>query len=140
IVGDAPDQPAEPLAAWAERVHPDDRAIARQIRNTTKEARANAMTLEYRVRHRKGHWVWLHSRGVVTQRSASGEALRFIGTYMDVTDRVQAEQALRDERARLDNIITGTNAGTWEHNLATEEVRVNAKYETMLGYAVGGLP
>ena len=40
------------------------------------------------------------------------------------------------ERQRLNNIITGTRAGTWEWNLQTDQAIVNARWAEMLGYTL----
>ena len=46
-----------------------------------------------------------------------------------------AEQSLSTERQRLQNILDGTNAGTWQWNVATGEVLFNERWAGMLGYA-----
>ncbi|HET9622362.1 MAG TPA: CHASE domain-containing protein [Kofleriaceae bacterium] len=43
------------------------------------------------------------------------------------------------ERERLDNILRGTHAGTWEWNLATGEARINERWAEMIGYTVAEL-
>ncbi|MEY8879726.1 MAG: diguanylate cyclase [Leptothrix sp. (in: b-proteobacteria)] len=45
----------------------------------------------------------------------------------------RAERALRQERERLANIIEGTGVGTWEWNVRTGELRINARYAEMVG-------
>jgi signal transduction histidine kinase/CheY-like chemotaxis protein len=59
---------------------------------------------EARLRHRDGHWVWVHARGKVVARAgapggAPGRALRMVGTIADVTARKAAELALREREA-----------------------------------------
>ncbi|QCB47200.1 CHASE domain-containing protein [Hydrogenophaga sp. PAMC20947] len=51
--------------------------------------------------------------------------------------RAELERALRlqhDERLRLQSIIEGTGAGTWESNFQTRELRINEKWANILGY------
>jgi hypothetical protein len=43
---------------------------------------------------------------------------------------------LDDERQRLNNIITGTRAGTWEWNCQTDQGVVNARWAEMMGYTL----
>ncbi len=43
-------------------------------------------------------------------------------------------QALAEERRRLAMIIDGTAAGTWEWNVQTGEMRVNARWAEIVGY------
>lgn len=46
------------------------------------------------------------------------------------------EQALKEERRRLEDIIEGTHAGTWEWNLRTREARYNERWAEMLGHTL----
>lgn len=85
--------------AWLERLHPDDRE---RIRSTV--ARQNLGddgydTLEYRERHRDGHYIWILSRGKPVEWDANGNVLRTIGTDTDITH-------LKDIEARLEHAAT----------------------------------
>ncbi|APW43838.1 PAS domain-containing protein [Rhodoferax saidenbachensis] len=136
IVGDSLDDPPDTFATWSDRIHPDDQAQARALREAHEQGQSDALNADYRVKHKLGHWVWVHSRSRITQRDATGAPLRFVGTYLDITERINAENALRHERQRLSNIVDGTDAGTWEHDFVTGEDRINDKYAQMLGYSV----
>ncbi|HAJ25694.1 MAG TPA: hypothetical protein DCG53_00340 [Syntrophus sp. (in: bacteria)] len=54
----------------------------------------------------------------------------------DITDRTQAENALKEERQRLANIIKGTNIGTWEWNVQTGETIFNDRWAEIIGYTL----
>lgn len=136
IVGDGPEDPVDTLEQWSQRVHPDDRLAALALRGAHERGETPFLVLDYRVKHKQGHWVWVHSRGRITQRREDGTPLRMVGTNLDITERRQAEKVLREERQRLSNIIAGTNAGTWEHDLTTGSDQVNQEYAQMLGYTV----
>jgi len=88
--------PAEELGAdaptWLERVHPDDRdAVQRAWHALFAEGRPYAM--EYRIRHKRGHWVWWFDRAVeVYDRDGKRYA---DGLYSDITERKAGEAALR---------------------------------------------
>ena len=78
-------------------VHPDDLSgvLARM-----REALAGSTPIyeaEFRIRHHDGRWLWLHSRGRVVERDASGRALRMVGTDADVTRQKAAEEQLREK-------------------------------------------
>ncbi len=55
----------------------------------------------------------------------------------DMTDRRQAEEALRESRDKLSMIITGADVGTWDWNIQAGTVDVNDRFCTMLGYEPG---
>lgn len=50
--------------------------------------------------------------------------------------RYLAEQLLREEHSRLEGIITGTNAGTWEWNIQTGELLLNQRWAAIIGFTL----
>jgi diguanylate cyclase (GGDEF)-like protein/PAS domain S-box-containing protein len=90
--------------------HPDDREVfAAALRNVLKGV-SEEFDCEYRVAGGSSEWVWIQSRGKVTQRDASGTALRMTGTSMNVTKRKAAEEraeflATRDALTGLPNRV-----------------------------------
>jgi diguanylate cyclase (GGDEF)-like protein/PAS domain S-box-containing protein len=91
IVGLSAQDPAEDHATWVSRLHPDDLIAAIELRADHEQGVTDAFIMDYRARHQDGHWVWIHSRGKVTQRDAQGNPTRMIGTYLDITERKLAE-------------------------------------------------
>ena len=59
--------------------------------------------------------------------------------YNDITKRKKQEQKIKSQKDRLNSIIEGTNAGTWEWNVQTGEIICNEKWEEMLGYELNEL-
>jgi diguanylate cyclase (GGDEF)-like protein/PAS domain S-box-containing protein len=108
IVGDGPNDPVDSFSAWFERMHPEDREGVRALRQSHERGQTDAFVADYRVRHKDGHWVWIHSRSRITLRSADGSALRMVGTYQDISDRKLAEAqivefAFSDSLTKLPN-------------------------------------
>lgn len=62
-----------------------------------------------------------------------------VRTYTDVTSYVQAEEALRDERQRLQWVLEATRPGIWETNVETGVMVINDRWAEMLGYTVAEL-
>ncbi len=54
----------------------------------------------------------------------------------DITERKMAEDDLRLEKRRLNDILTATNVGTWEWNIQTGELVLNQRWVEMLGYTL----
>jgi len=70
----------------------------------------------------------------ILERDSAGNPLRIISTIEDVTQRRKAENALIEERRRLQQIIEATRSGTWEWNVQTGELRLNHLWADIIGY------
>ncbi len=94
-----------------------------------------------RARHPQAHlFERLRPDGTVLEvRGAPMPGGGFVTTYVDVTERKRAAELLHLERERLANIIDGTDAGTWEWNALTGEVRFSERWAAMLGYTLAEL-
>ncbi len=75
----------------------------------------------------------------LTPMGDHGDNGRMFVIVHDVTERERAEQALERERKRLNNVIEGTNVGTWEWNIQTGETVLNERWAEMLGYELAEL-
>ena len=88
---------AENIGFWHRHVHPEDRA---RTTSSIQKALAHSQRWsgEYRFRRAEGTYVHLLERAVIL-RNENGEAVRFIGSLMDVTARKQLQdQLLRSQR------------------------------------------
>ncbi len=93
---------------WTDLIHPEDRErVAQQIRIDLEQRTPNHRSLEYRVRHKQGHYVHLMDYAVIL-RDQQGQATRIVGHSLDVTERRQIELKLQQqlEQTRLINHIT----------------------------------
>jgi PAS domain S-box-containing protein len=91
------------LAMAVETVHPEDRHLV--LSQTDKPLDEAVGHVEYRiVRPDTGEVRWMARRGEII-RDASGRALRVIGAFYDITERVQTERALRESETRLSTLM-----------------------------------
>lgn len=60
---------------------------------------------DHRLRHRNGHYIWTHSRGMVVCRDANGKPLRMIGTQTDITSQHQLLEELKNHRDHLELLV-----------------------------------
>ncbi|MDP2016551.1 CHASE domain-containing protein [Hydrogenophaga sp.] len=75
-------------------------------------------------------------RDITAERAAQRKLVELKeGLERQVQDRTAA---LAEERERLDNILRGTDAGTWEWNVQTGELRVNERWASIMGYRIDG--
>jgi PAS domain S-box-containing protein len=54
----------------------------------------------------------------------------------DISERKKAQDLIASQKERLENIIEGTNVGTWEWNIQTGKTIFNEKWAEMIGYTL----
>lgn len=86
-----------------------------------------------RFRHKLGHVVWIKCRGFML-RDAKGRPIRMLGAHTDITEIKKKEEALRLQSAFFEQVIDGTNLGTWQWNVKTGETIVNERWAEIIGY------
>ncbi len=59
---------------------------------------------------------------------------------IEIESRRRTEDVLRETKERFSMALDVGNAGIWEWYLKTDEVRLDARFHTMLGYTPGELP
>ena len=132
IRGQAPEESTfsgEEVLAWN---HPDDHGVFRAaLRNAVKGV-SEEFDCEYRVANGVGEWMWIQSRGKVTQRDATGKALRMTGTSMNVTKRKMAEE--RAEFLATRDALTGLPNRVLLHDRLEQAVVNAARLRTGFGF------
>ena len=139
MLGYAPGELGSRTGDWRALTHPED--LPRVDAALAAHARGAAPVIEseHRMRARDGTWRWVHARGKIVEREASGRPLRAIGTHTDVTARRAAADALRESEARFYAVFANASIGM---AILAPEGRVlaaNAVLCAMLGYGEGEL-
>ena len=93
------DQTPSSVIEWERLIHPDDLANYRTDVALQLSGASAFIDPEYRVRNGDGEWRWLYARSKTVAYGADGEPTRIVGTLQDVTERREAERALRLSQA-----------------------------------------
>jgi len=116
--------------------HPDDRETVRRAVRDYYEGRADSFKVIYRMQMKGGGYKWIQDCGKIVERDFAGNPVRVCGTHADVDEQKKAEDAIRREQWRLQNVLRGTKAGTWEWNILTGEAEIDEASAALLGYTL----
>ena len=89
-------------SGWLNAVHPDDREHAKAVWEEAVRGR-RLYEVEYRLRYRDGSYRNVTARGAPVL-DENGEIVEWVGNCVDISDRVNVEQALREE-VRITDIL-----------------------------------
>ncbi|MES1979895.1 MAG: PAS domain-containing protein [Pseudomonadota bacterium] len=156
ILGYPADAATSDLPAFYDLLHPEDSERVRtsfvgELRNrSVTSGTRHHKPLDYRMRRANGDYVWVHAEGIALL-GAEGRTLRFICSFIDISDAKQlesqmtdqvnqkrlAEQVLSIERDRLQLLVRTTKAGFSDWDAATEVMTYSDRYLEMTGYPAG---
>ncbi|MHC4887188.1 MAG: transporter substrate-binding domain-containing protein, partial [Planctomycetota bacterium] len=93
LIGYEDDEISDNYEEWRRRVHPDDLGQALDSIEEAIQSEGRDYRSEFRFLHKDGSYRWVLSQAsIITDRS--GNAVRMVGSHIDITERKQAE----DER------------------------------------------
>jgi PAS domain S-box-containing protein len=115
-------------------IHPDDLDMYSRALKTSAET-LEPMQLEFRGLHASGRSNWME--GISRPREGPDGTIIWDCISIDISDRKQAEQALRDSEERYALAMQGGNEGLWDWNLQTDEVHVSPRLKALVGLDEG---
>jgi PAS domain S-box-containing protein len=118
IMGYAPWEMLEDPKLWVKRLHPED--AKRVFGEILPLLERGGGTVEYRFRHRAGHYIWIQDTFRV-MRDAAGNPVEIVGSWADITDRKRAEEELQvaKEAAEVANQAKSRFLANMSHELRT---------------------
>jgi PAS domain S-box-containing protein len=93
------------------RIHPDDYANSVIVNEKAAKAVAHSSpfiddskpfaSFNYRVRHKRGHWVWLHTDASVFSREPDGSLKYIVNTCVNITELKNTQERLQQKTHEL---------------------------------------
>lgn len=120
--------------AFRRRVLPDDFASAQAETGAALAEGRDLIGFHFRIRREDGAIRWIEGVSRVVY-AADGTPERIVGTNFDVTERVQAEQDLRESRDRLDLAVGAHDIGIFDWHLPSGRLVWSAEQRRIFGAA-----
>ena len=117
-------------------IHPDDLERCNAIlKESFEPGGSDQYEFDYRVvwPDKSVHWLWIS--GEVTEKDEKGMASFIRGCLIDITERKQTEEKLRESREKLYLTIDNSPFGVCSNDLDGNFISTNQTYERMLGYS-----
>ncbi|MCH2057087.1 MAG: PAS domain-containing protein [Thalassotalea sp.] len=111
-----------PLKREATRdfAHPEDLKKSDEILRQHWQGEVDNYSCELRLRHKRGHWVWVLRTGKVVDWYDSGVPKRMIGIHLDVSEQKAAELEIQDKNRRMGLAADAAQMGIWEYDVMTQ--------------------
>ncbi|HXE74771.1 MAG TPA: PAS domain S-box protein [Candidatus Xenobia bacterium] len=106
-IGLGPNDPWDDYLTWERHLHPDDREGAVSALRAYLDGFWPEYDVEFRLRHKDGSYRWIRSMGTAL-RDGTGKPYRMLGAHVDITERKQAEEALRSSESSF-RLLFGSN-------------------------------
>ena len=101
----------ERLLGWVfDQIHLEDRPPIERAYRDFLAGTTDRYDVEMRIRHKHGHWVWTHDVARAIDRDTGGRVRHLAGMMSDITERKQAEAALTQLNATLEQQVAARTA------------------------------
>ncbi len=131
LFGFAPDA-AVTFERVIERIHPDDREnVEREVRRALTDRKE--FTTEYRIVLPDRTQRWVLARGKAYADS-NGKPMRMLGATVEITQRKEAESALRESNERFRQVVEASPSGIVLVDEKGRMTLVNAQIQRLFGY------
>ena len=120
ILGYQEDEIGNQPKDWESRVHPDDFPRVQRELQEHLDRKVPFYSTEYRIQAKDGSYKWVLARGQAVW-DERGQAIRLVGSHTDITERRQAEDALKQakEQAEMANRAKSEFLANMSHEVRT---------------------
>ncbi|MEG3911569.1 PAS domain S-box protein [Microcoleus sp. w2-18bC1] len=124
--------------ALASLIHPDDmlKLITGMERLKYSSNPYETDDRDYRIKHKNGEWRWVHDRSTIFKRTPDGQMSQIIGSVLDISDRKQAEESLKQQKELLQTIFDNVPIMLAFLDKNGEINWVNSHWEQVLGWSL----
>ncbi|KDE39016.1 diguanylate cyclase/phosphodiesterase (GGDEF & EAL domains) with PAS/PAC sensor(s) [Nitrincola lacisaponensis] len=122
------------IQTWLDLAHPEDLKQSEMMLERHFSGELAYYDVKCRMRHKLGHWVWVHDRGCVMSWTSQGKPLQMFGTHADITEQVLMNDAIDQQRWLYEQILEQSMAGYWDWMLQQGTEYLSLGFKQMFGY------
>jgi len=115
-------------------IHPDDIALSDEKIKECIDKKIVFYDVDFRLKHKNGHYVWVNDRGRVIKWKPDGKPLLMTGTHTDITDRKEVEKRLKLSEQRFKALIQEGSDLVTIVSSEGEYYYISPNYKQILGY------
>lgn len=83
-------------------IHKDDQSVIQQhILKVIAHKQNQALEAQYRLRHKRGDWIWVHSNDILLEWDENDTPLKMLGSLMDISELI----ALQDQKREQEKLL-----------------------------------
>jgi two-component system CheB/CheR fusion protein len=116
------------------KIHPGDVLETAELLDKHMHGKTESYVSEYRIRHKKGHWVWIYDSGKFSDWSRFEERY-IVGTSIDVTSRKMLEAEREQIAQELTQLINTANAPIFGIDIEGKVNEWNQSAVTITGFS-----
>jgi PAS domain S-box-containing protein len=118
---------------WESLLHPEDKDATLTALEAVEKS-CGYWDAQYRMKHKKGHYVWIRDRGFFVP-DAEGKASYQLGMLEDITALKQAEEELKRTLLMNEAILESVPGILYLYNDTGHLVQWNRQFEVLTGYS-----
>ncbi|MEX2275854.1 MAG: PAS domain S-box protein [Actinomycetota bacterium] len=121
---------------WKDLIHPEDADRVLTAADRT-ERTGDPFDEQYRMRHRDGHWVWVHDVGKLFLCDDAGNPWLLQGVMLDITERHRVQDELESLERRYGSLVQQMPATVYVQSVDKDPERfyISPQVEQLTGYA-----
>lgn len=129
------DEVGPDVVTWRSLLHPEDLPLVQQRLDDYFAGRLTNYDSKFRMRHKQGHWIWIQSRGRITEFSPTGKPEWMSGTHVDITAAEEHRKAVERSEKKLASLYNLSPVAIALNRLSNGEfIECNPEFCRLTGY------
>jgi len=119
--------------SWIDIVSPEDyNEVVEHWNKFLKSKSKKPGSIEYRIRNYTGTYEWVSNRHIVIEWDKKGNPLKILLNITVITERIKAQEALKESETRLKALIENTTDLVWSIDNEFNITALNAAFKDLI--------